>query len=97
MAREHIVGTELGSLSKRLVIAATYPRLSLCRSKCLGEPRFIVEYFREPDSQLGLLPWGLSMGQTLSAPMILVGIWFIATASKRRVRVEPIAGSASVA
>jgi phosphatidylglycerol:prolipoprotein diacylglycerol transferase len=37
------------------------------------------------------------MGQTLSAPMILVGIWFVATAGKRRVRVEPIAGSVSVA
>jgi phosphatidylglycerol:prolipoprotein diacylglycerol transferase len=62
-----------------------------------GIARFIVEYFREPDQQLGLLSWGLSMGQTLSAPMILVGIWFVATAGKRRVRVEPIAGSVSVA
>jgi len=62
-----------------------------------GLSRFIVEYFREPDVQLGLLPWGLSMGQTLSAPMILVGIWFVATAGKRRIRVEPVAGSVSVA
>jgi phosphatidylglycerol---prolipoprotein diacylglyceryl transferase len=62
-----------------------------------GLSRFIVEFFREPDVQLGLLPWGLSMGQTLSAPMILVGAYFIATAKGRRVRVEPIAGSASVA
>ena len=50
-----------------------------------GCSRFIVEYFREPDAQLGILPWGISMGQTLSAPMILVGIWFIATAKNRRI------------
>jgi phosphatidylglycerol:prolipoprotein diacylglycerol transferase len=62
-----------------------------------GIARFIVEFFREPDAQLGILSWGLSMGQTLSAPMILLGIWFVATASKRRIRVESIAGSASVA
>jgi phosphatidylglycerol:prolipoprotein diacylglycerol transferase len=62
-----------------------------------GAARFFVEYFREPDVQLGILPWGLSMGQTLSAPMIFVGLWFIMTANGRRVRVEPIAGDASVA
>jgi phosphatidylglycerol:prolipoprotein diacylglycerol transferase len=45
-----------------------------------GAARFIVEFFREPDVQLGLLPWGLSMGQTLSLPMILVGVWFVVTA-----------------
>jgi phosphatidylglycerol:prolipoprotein diacylglycerol transferase len=61
-----------------------------------GAARFFVEYFREPDVQLGILSWGLSMGQTLSAPMIIVGVWFIMTAEKRRVRVEPIAGDASI-
>ena len=50
-----------------------------------GCSRFIVEYFREPDAQLGILPWGISMGQTLSAPMILVGLWFILTAKNRRI------------
>ncbi|HWI85339.1 MAG TPA: prolipoprotein diacylglyceryl transferase [Sphingomonas sp.] len=62
-----------------------------------GCARFFVEYFREPDVQLGLLPWGLSMGQTLSAPMVLVGLWFIMTARQRRVRVEPVAGDSAVA
>jgi phosphatidylglycerol---prolipoprotein diacylglyceryl transferase len=62
-----------------------------------GCARFLVEFVREPDVQLGLLPWGLSMGQTLSAPMILAGIYFIATADRRRVRVDPIAGGESVA
>ncbi|WP_294395533.1 prolipoprotein diacylglyceryl transferase [uncultured Sphingomonas sp.] len=62
-----------------------------------GVARFLVEYVREPDVQLGILSWGLSMGQTLSLPMILVGLYFILTAARRRVRVEPIAGDASVA
>jgi phosphatidylglycerol:prolipoprotein diacylglycerol transferase len=39
-----------------------------------GVFRFSVEYFREPDDFLGLLALNLSMGQWLSAPMILLGI-----------------------
>jgi phosphatidylglycerol:prolipoprotein diacylglycerol transferase len=62
-----------------------------------GSARFFVEFFREPDRQLGLMSWGLSMGQSLSAPMVFVGLWFILTAKGRRVRVEPVAGDTSVA
>lgn len=40
-----------------------------------GVLRFLAEFTREPDSFLGLLGLGLSMGQWLSLPMILVGIW----------------------
>jgi phosphatidylglycerol---prolipoprotein diacylglyceryl transferase len=40
-----------------------------------GSFRFIVEFTREPDGFLGLLSLGLSMGQWLSLPMVLVGIW----------------------
>ena len=36
--------------------------------------RFTAEYARQPDAQLGLLSLGLSMGQWLSLPMVLVGI-----------------------
>lgn len=46
--------------------------------------RFIVEFFREPDRQLGTLDWGLTMGQTLCLPMILGGLYLIATAAGRR-------------
>jgi phosphatidylglycerol:prolipoprotein diacylglycerol transferase len=43
-----------------------------------GVFRFIAEYFREPDDFLGLLKLGLSMGQWLSLPMILLGLgWLI--------------------
>jgi phosphatidylglycerol:prolipoprotein diacylglycerol transferase len=37
--------------------------------------RFIAEYFREPDAFLGLLAFGLSMGQWLCVPMVLAGVW----------------------
>ena len=35
--------------------------------------RFLVEFAREPDAQLGFLFGGLSMGQLLSLPMLLLG------------------------
>jgi phosphatidylglycerol:prolipoprotein diacylglycerol transferase len=61
--------------------------------------RFAVEFVREPDAQLVefVQQTGLHMGQWLSLPMILGGAWLMATAKKRRVRVEPTVGSASVA
>lgn len=42
-----------------------------------GSLRFVAEYFREPDSYLGLLSLGMSMGQWLCVPMVLagVGLW----------------------
>ena len=39
-----------------------------------GSLRFMAEYFREPDAHLGLLALGMSMGQWLCVPMVLVGI-----------------------
>jgi phosphatidylglycerol:prolipoprotein diacylglycerol transferase len=62
-----------------------------------GISRFLVELVRQPDRGLEHLSWGLSMGQTLSLPMILGGIFLIATARRRRQRVEPVAGTESVA
>jgi len=38
-----------------------------------GAFRFLVEFTREPDSFLGLLTLGLSMGQWLSVPMVAAG------------------------
>ncbi len=48
-----------------------------------GALRFAAEYFREPDDFLGLLALGLSMGQWLSAPMVLAGIALYAWALRR--------------
>jgi phosphatidylglycerol:prolipoprotein diacylglycerol transferase len=39
--------------------------------------RIVAELFREPDVQIGFLPGGTTMGQWLSAPMLVVGIVFI--------------------
>ena len=38
-----------------------------------GVLRFIAEYFREPDSFLGLLAMNMSMGQWLCVPMVVAG------------------------
>jgi phosphatidylglycerol:prolipoprotein diacylglycerol transferase len=65
-----------------------------------GIARFVVEFFREPDGQewtQRVAATGLHMGQWLCVPMIVGGVYLIATAPRRRTRVEPIAGSASVA
>ncbi|PTU79906.1 prolipoprotein diacylglyceryl transferase [Pseudomonas indoloxydans] len=52
---------------------------------CYGVFRFIVEFVRVPDAQLGYLAWGwLTMGQILCLPMILGGIGLIAYAYKRQ-------------
>jgi len=40
-----------------------------------GSFRFLVEFTRQPDSFLGFLALGLTMGQWLSLPMVLVGVW----------------------
>jgi len=47
-----------------------------------GTLRFVAEYFREPDSFLGLLALNLSMGQWLCVPMVATGVLFWAMAGK---------------
>jgi phosphatidylglycerol:prolipoprotein diacylglycerol transferase len=42
-----------------------------------GLCRFLAEFAREPDAFLGLLGLGLTMGQWLSVPMIIFGIYLI--------------------
>lgn len=40
--------------------------------------RFLVEFVREPDAQLGYLAFGwLTMGQLLSLPLILLGLFWL--------------------
>ncbi|HEY0412571.1 MAG TPA: prolipoprotein diacylglyceryl transferase [Allosphingosinicella sp.] len=64
-----------------------------------GLSRFFVEFYREADEQLMAFArvTHLHMGQWLSLPMILGGIYLIATAKRRRERVEPVAGAESIA
>ena len=44
--------------------------------------RIIAECFREPDAFLGFLPFGTTMGQILSLPMLAIGLTFILWARK---------------
>jgi phosphatidylglycerol:prolipoprotein diacylglycerol transferase len=39
--------------------------------------RIVAEFFRQPDQQLGYLLGGLTMGQLLSIPVLIVGLWLI--------------------
>jgi phosphatidylglycerol:prolipoprotein diacylglycerol transferase len=48
-----------------------------------GLARFTVEFFREPDANLGFLAGGLTMGQILSLPMIAVGVGLLVHAALR--------------
>ena len=48
-----------------------------------GISRFIVEFYREPDRQLGFLSTGLTMGQTLSLPFMFVGLLLIVSAFRQ--------------
>ena len=48
-----------------------------------GLARIFVEFFREPDPQLGYLFGGwLTMGMVLSVPMVLIGLWAALTARR---------------
>ena len=42
-----------------------------------GVARCIGEFFREPDSFLGFLWFGATMGQLLSLPMVLLGLYLV--------------------
>ena len=54
-----------------------------------GSFRFLVEYAREPDSFLGMLALGMSMGQWLSLPMIVIGVLMMLWAYWRAGKARP--------
>lgn len=51
-----------------------------------GVFRIIIEFARQPDAQLGFLTFGLTMGQILSVPMVIIGSALIAYAYKNNVK-----------
>ena len=51
-----------------------------------GLARIVGEFFRQPDANLGFLFAGATMGQVLSLPMVLIGLWLM-----RRARPDPAA------
>ncbi|NLE96568.1 MAG: prolipoprotein diacylglyceryl transferase, partial [Propionibacterium sp.] len=50
-----------------------------------GVLRFTAEFFREPDAHLGILGFGMSMGQWLSVPMVLAGVILISWATTSKI------------
>jgi len=48
-----------------------------------GAIRFVIEFFRQPDAQVGYLAFGLTMGQLLCVPMVLVGAGLIVAGRRR--------------
>jgi phosphatidylglycerol:prolipoprotein diacylglycerol transferase len=56
--------------------------------------RMSGELFRQPDVQLGFLVFGTTMGQLLSLPLLVGGVWLVLWARRRpvAVRIVPPAG-----
>ena len=52
---------------------------------CMGYAvaRIVGELFREPDRQIGFLVAGTTMGQLLSVPLFLLGLWLFIRARRR--------------
>ena len=42
-----------------------------------GSARGLVEFVRQPDVHLGVLAFGLTMGQWLSIPVLLFGLYLV--------------------
>lgn len=54
-----------------------------------GTFRFIAEFAREPDNFLGFLAGGLTMGQWLSMPMVVVGVIMMLWSYRRSRKDQP--------
>ena len=67
----------LFTLSRRESIRARAGMLTGVFLTGYGIARIIGEFFREPDAFLGFLAFGATMGQFLSIPMVIAGIWLI--------------------
>ena len=72
-----------------LWLAARVPQargtLSALFLMAYGMFRFLVEFTRQPDDFLGLLQFGFSMGQWLSLPMVLGGMFLLAWSRRKKV------------
>lgn len=55
---------------------------------CYGVFRFLVEFYRQPDVQIGFVAFDwMTKGQLLSIPMILIGIFLLVIAYRRKASV----------
>ena len=79
------LGLSLG-LSVAAVYRARFGLLTGCFLIGYGIARIIGECFRQPDAFLGFLWSGVTMGQVLSLPMIIVGLGLVFYARLRSPR-----------
>jgi phosphatidylglycerol:prolipoprotein diacylglycerol transferase len=70
-------------LARREAVRARFGLLTGVFLLGYGIARITGEFFRQPDAFLGFLYAGATMGQLLSLPMALAGIWLIACARAR--------------
>ncbi len=68
------------TLSRRQSLRARFGLLTGIFLVGYAIARIIGECFREPDAFLGFLRFGTTMGQILSIPMLLAGLWLIVRA-----------------
>ena len=73
-------------LSRREAIRARFGMLTGVFLIGYAMARITGEFFREPDEFLGFLWFGATMGQLLSVPMLLAGLWLVL----RRKAAEPV-------
>jgi phosphatidylglycerol:prolipoprotein diacylglycerol transferase len=71
------------ALSRREWIRSRFGLLTGAFLAGYAVARITGEFFREPDAFLGFLPFGATMGQVLSIPMLAAGLWLI-------LRVRPV-------
>ncbi len=72
-ARKHSISKAYGTISGVFLIG-------------YGSARFMVEFVREPDAQLGLFAGVISMGQILCIPMIIAGVVIILWARRNHAK-----------
>ena len=53
-----------------------------------GLARIFVEQFREPDEQIGFLIYRATMGQILSLPFTILGIWLICQSCSKLAKIQ---------
>lgn len=72
-----ILFTVMLILSRRETIRARFGTLTGVFLLGYAIARIVGEFFREPDAFLGFQAFGATMGQLLSIPMLLAGLWLI--------------------
>jgi phosphatidylglycerol---prolipoprotein diacylglyceryl transferase len=72
-----ILFVALFALSRREAIRTRFGYLTGAFLVGYGIARIIGEFFRQPDPFLGFLAFGATMGQLLSIPMVIAGLWLI--------------------